>query len=59
MRKFTTAGPIRPARDYHIPPLQRINLPEVLALIRDERYFVLHAPARRARPPSCSRCATC
>ena len=49
MRKFTTAGPIRPARDYHIPPLQRINLPEVLALIRDERYFVLHAPRQTGK----------
>ena len=49
MRKFTTAGPIRPARDYHIPPLERINLPEVLELIRDERYFVLHAPRQTGK----------
>ena len=49
MRKFNTAGPIRPARDYHIPPLDRLNLPEVLELIRDERYFVLHAPRQTGK----------
>ncbi len=49
MRKFNTAGPIRPARHYHIPPLDRINLPEVLELIRDERYFVLHAPRQTGK----------
>ena len=49
LRKFNTAGPIRPARHYHIPPLDRINLPEVLELIRDERYFVLHAPRQTGK----------
>ena len=49
MRKFNTAGPIRPARDYHIPPLERLDLPEVLELIRDERYFVLHAPRQTGK----------
>ena len=49
MRKFNTAGPIRPARDYHIPPLERFNLPEVLELVRDERYFVMHAPRQTGK----------
>ncbi len=49
MRKFNTAGPIRPARDYHIPPLDRFDLPEVLEFIRDERYFVLHAPRQTGK----------
>ena len=49
MRKFNTAGPIRPARDYHIPPLERFELPEVLELIRDERYFVLYAPRQTGK----------
>ena len=49
MRKFNTAGPIQPARHYHIPPLDRIHLPEVLDLIRDERYFVLHAPRQTGK----------
>ena len=49
MRKFNTAGPIRPTRHYHIPPLGRLALPEVLELIRDERYFVLHAPRQTGK----------
>ena len=44
MRKFNTAGPVRAARHYLIPPLERLNLAEVLTLIGDERYLVLHAP---------------
>ena len=49
MRKFNTAGPIRPARDYHIPPLERFDLAEVLELIRDERYFALYAPRQTGK----------
>ena len=49
MRKFNTAGPIRPALHYHIPPLDRIALPEVLEMIREERYFVLHAPRQTGK----------
>ena len=49
MRKFNTAGPIRSARHYHVPPLERIDLAEVLELVRDERYFVLHAPRQTGK----------
>ncbi len=49
MRKFNTAGPIRPALHYNVPPLERLHLPEVLELIRDERYFVLHAPRQTGK----------
>ena len=49
MRKFNTAGPIRPARHYHVPPLERIDLAEALELVRDERYFVLHAPRQTGK----------
>ena len=45
MRFFNTEGPIRRDRHYHIPPLDRVNLDDLLGLVRDERYFVLHAPA--------------
>ena len=48
-RKFNTAGPVRPAKDYCIPPLERLDLAEVLTLIRDERYFVLHAPRQTGK----------
>ncbi len=48
-RKFNTEGPIRADRHYHIPPLTRIDLDDVLGLIRDEKYFVLHAPRQTGK----------
>ena len=56
MRFFNTEGPIRRDRHYHIPPLDRVNLDDLLGLVRDERYFVHGRPARRRR---CWRCGTC
>ena len=49
MRFFNTTGPIRPEKHYCIPPLERLNLAEVLRLIRDEKYFVLHAPRQTGK----------
>ena len=49
MRFFNTAGPIKPERHYCIPPLERLDMDEVLALIRDEKYFVLHAPRQTGK----------
>ena len=49
MRDFNTTGPVRPAQHYCIPPLERLNLREVLALIRKERYFVMHAPRQTGK----------
>ena len=49
MRFFNTAGPIRPADHYCIPPLQRLNLQAVLALVRQKKYFVLHAPRQTGK----------
>ena len=49
MRFFNTAGPVKPDRHYCIPPLKRLNLNEVLALVRDEKYFVLHAPRQTGK----------
>ena len=48
-RFFNTSGPVFPARHYSIPPLERFDLDEVLRLIRDERYFVLHAPRQTGK----------
>ena len=48
-RFFNTSGPVFPARHYSIPPLERLDLDEVLRLIRDERYFVLHAPRQTGK----------
>ena len=48
-RKFNTEGPIIAADHYFIPPLERVNLPHLLELIRDKRYFVLHAPRQTGK----------
>ncbi len=42
-RFFNTAGPQIPDINYTIDPLSRLNLDEMLSLIRQQRYFVLHA----------------
>ena len=49
MRFFNTTGPVRSDKHYCIPPLSRLDLGEVLTLIRDERYFVLHAPRQTGK----------
>ena len=49
MRFFNTAGPIKPEWHYCIPPLERLNMDEVHALIRDAKYFVLHAPRQTGK----------
>ncbi|MCY4025604.1 MAG: ATP-binding protein, partial [Acidobacteria bacterium] len=48
-RFFTTAGPVKPDRHYCIPPLDRLDLDDVLALVGDEKYFVLHAPRQTGK----------
>ena len=49
MRRFNTEGPIIPADHYFVPPLERVDLGEVLDLIRSKRYFVLHAPRQTGK----------
>ena len=49
MRDFNTAGPVRARLHYCVPPLERIGVTELLALIRAERYFVLHAPRQTGK----------
>lgn len=51
-RFFNTAGPNRPAEQYTIDPLSRFDLDDVLMLIRQKKYFVLHAP-RQTGKTSC------
>ncbi len=51
-RFFNTAGPQKPDINYCIDPLSRFNLDEILVLIRQQRYFVLHAP-RQTGKTSC------
>ena len=49
MRKFNTEGPIIAEDHYHVPPLERVDLREILELIRDKRYFVMHAPRQTGK----------
>ena len=49
MRRFNTEGPVRLDDHYVIPPLDRIDVDHVLELIRDKRYFVLHAPRQTGK----------
>ena len=51
-RFFNTAGPNRPSMNYTIDPLSRFDLDDILMLIRQEKYFVLHAP-RQTGKTSC------
>lgn len=48
-RFFNTAGPIMPDVHYHIEPLSRIDLDDLLTLIRQRKYFVLHAPRQTGK----------
>ena len=49
MRFFNTEGPVRPDDHYAIPSLGRVDVDELLALIRAKRYFVLHAPRQTGK----------
>ena len=52
MRYFNTAGPVVPEDHYCLPPLSRFDLEEVMSLIDEKKYFVLHAP-RQTGKTSC------
>ena len=49
MRFFNTAGPVHPDDHYAIRPLDRLDVDELLALIRAKHYFVLHAPRQTGK----------
>ncbi len=49
MRRFNTAGPVREGEHYMVPPLERLDLEAVLAMIRAQAYFVLHAPRQTGK----------
>jgi len=54
MRHFNTTGAINPELHYYIPPLERIDLEEISALIAAQKYFALHAP-RQTGKTTCLR----
>ncbi len=49
MRFFNTAGPIKAEMHYHVPPLARFDVEDLLLLIRQWKYFVLHAPRQTGK----------
>ena len=49
MRFFNTSGPVVPADHYCIPPLARVDLDDICELVRNKRYFVLHAPRQTGK----------
>ena len=49
MRFFNTAGPIKTDIHYHVPLLSRLDVDDLLLLIRQEKYFVLHAPRQTGK----------
>jgi hypothetical protein len=51
-RFFNTEGPVNCEDHYCLPPLERINLSEILGFIDQKKYFVLHAP-RQTGKTSC------
>ncbi|MEM7495515.1 MAG: ATP-binding protein [Myxococcota bacterium] len=48
-RFFNTAGPLNPAKHYGLDPLSRWDLPKVLSLIDQEKYFLVHAPRQTGK----------
>ena len=49
MRFFNRMGPVEADWHYRIPPLERVDLPEILTLVRQRAYFVLHAPRQTGK----------
>lgn len=49
---FNTAGPIQADIHYNVNPLHRFDLDEIEQLIRQRKYFILHAP-RQTGKTSC------
>lgn len=52
MRFFNTAGPVNCKDHYCLPPLERFDLEDVLSLIDQKKYFVLHAPRQTGKTSS-------
>ena len=48
-RFFNTAGPMIPEDHYYIDSLTRIDWEDIQRLIRDKRYFVMHAPRQTGK----------
>ncbi len=49
---FNTAGPVIKENNYMIDPLKRINKDEIMKLIDNWKYFILHAPRQTGKTSS-------
>lgn len=52
MKFFNTAGPVNQPDHYKVDPLNRWNLEEILSLIEQKKYFILHAPRQTGKTSS-------
>ena len=52
LKFFNTAGPVNQAEHYKIDPLRRLDMDEVLLLMAQKKYFVLHAPRQTDKTSS-------
>jgi len=52
MKFFNTAGPVNQKEHYKVDPLQRWDLEEILSLIEQKKYFILHAPRQTGKTSS-------
>jgi hypothetical protein len=52
MRFFNTAGPVNPQDHYCLSALNRFDLNEILSLIQQKKYFILHAPRQTGKTSS-------
>lgn len=52
MKFFNTAGPVNQPEHYKIDPLHRWDLDEVLTLIAQRKYFIVHAPRQTGKTSS-------
>ncbi|MBU1380487.1 ATP-binding protein, partial [Myxococcota bacterium] len=52
MKFFNTAGPVNMPDHYKIDPLTRFDLDDILMLIAQKKYFILHAPRQTGKTSS-------
>ena len=49
MHFFNTTGPVNPSDHYCLPPLERFSLEDILVLLQQKKYFILHAPRQTGK----------
>jgi len=52
MKFFNTAGPVNQPEHYKVDPLGRWDLAEILNLVEQRKYFILHAPRQTGKTSS-------